>query len=59
MFLYVQNYLEVGGVIINDIPGFRIDGMPYGGIKDYGMGREGAYYAMMDFTEPKLVVLDA
>ena len=57
--LYAQNHLEVGGVIINDIPGFRIDGMPYGGIKDSGMGREGAYYAMMDYTEPKLVVLDA
>ncbi len=57
--LYAQKHLEVGGVIINDIPGFRIDGMPYGGIKDSGMGREGAWYAMMDYTEPKLVVLDA
>ena len=57
--LYAQNHLEVGGVIINDIPGFRIDGMPYGGIKDSGMGREGALYAMYDFTEPRLIVIDA
>ena len=57
--LFAQNHLEVGSVIINDIPGFRIDGMPYGGIKDSGMGREGAWYAMMDYTEPKLIVLDA
>ncbi len=57
--LYAQNHLEVGGVIINDIPGFRIDGMPYGGVKDSGLGREGALYAMQDFTEPRLVVLDA
>ena len=57
--MYAQNHLDVGGVIVNDIPGFRIDGMPYGGIKDSGMGREGAWYAMIDFTEPKLIVLDA
>ncbi len=57
--LYAQNHLEVGGVIINDIPGFRIDGMPYGGVKDSGLGREGALYAMYDFTEPRLIVLDA
>ncbi len=57
--LYAQNHLEVGGVIINDIPGFRIDGMPYGGVKDSGLGREGALYAMHDFTEPRLIVMDA
>jgi glyceraldehyde-3-phosphate dehydrogenase (NADP+) len=55
--LYSQKNIETGGVIINDIPGFRIDSMPYGGIKDSGLGREGAYYAMTDFTEPKLIVL--
>lgn len=48
--------LEVGAVIINDIPGFRIDSMPYGGIKDSGLGREGVRYAMEDMSEPRLLV---
>ena len=48
--------LEVGAVIINDIPGFRIDSMPYGGIKDSGAGREGVRYAMEDMSEPRLLV---
>ncbi len=50
--------LEVGGVIINDIPTFRVDHMPYGGVKDSGLGREGVKYAMMDMTEPRILVLD-
>jgi acyl-CoA reductase-like NAD-dependent aldehyde dehydrogenase len=48
--------LEVGGVIINQVPGFRVDSMPYGGIKDSGLGREGIRYAMEDMTEPRLLV---
>lgn len=48
--------LEVGGVIINNIPGFRVDSMPYGGIKDSGLGREGLRYAMEEMTEPRLLV---
>lgn len=48
--------LEVGGIIINSVPGFRIDGMPYGGVKDSGMGREGLKYAIEDMTEPRLLV---
>ena len=48
--------LEVGGVIMNNIPGFRIDHMPYGGIKDSGMGREGLKYAMEEMTEGRLIV---
>lgn len=48
--------LEVGGVIINDVPTFRVDHMPYGGIKDSGFGREGVKYAIMDMMEPKLLV---
>ncbi len=48
--------LEVGGVIINDVPTFRVDHMPYGGIKDSGLGREGVKYAIMDMMEPKLLV---
>jgi glyceraldehyde-3-phosphate dehydrogenase (NADP+) len=51
------NELEVGGVIINDIPTYRIDHMPYGGVKDSGLGREGIRYAMEDMTELRLMVL--
>ncbi len=50
------NELEVGGVIINDVPTFRVDHMPYGGVKDSGMGREGVKYAIEEMTEPKLLV---
>jgi len=48
--------LEVGGVMINSVPGFRIDNMPYGGIKMSGLGREGVRYAMEEMTEPRLLV---
>lgn len=48
--------LEVGGVIINSIPGFRVDSMPYGGVKDSGLGREGLKYAMEEMSEPRLIV---
>lgn len=48
--------LEVGGVIINNVPGFRIDSMPYGGVKMSGLGREGIRYAMEEMTEPRLIV---
>jgi acyl-CoA reductase-like NAD-dependent aldehyde dehydrogenase len=48
--------LEVGGVIINGIPGFRVDSMPYGGIKDSGLGREGLKYAIEEMSEPRLLV---
>ncbi|MHC0035696.1 aldehyde dehydrogenase family protein [Pseudoneobacillus sp. C159] len=47
--------LEVGGVMINDIPTFRVDHMPYGGVKMSGMGREGIQYAVEEMTELKLV----
>ncbi len=47
--------IEVGGVIINDIPTFRVDLMPYGGVKGSGLGREGPKYAREEFTQPKLV----
>ena len=42
--------LEVGGVIIGDVPSYRADQMPYGGVKESGVGREGVRYAMDDFT---------
>ena len=49
--------LEVGGVVINDVPSFRVDHMPYGGVKDSGLGREGIRFAMEDMTEPRLFVM--
>jgi acyl-CoA reductase-like NAD-dependent aldehyde dehydrogenase len=48
--------LEYGGVIINDAPIFRVDNMPYGGMKESGFGREGVRYAMDEMSEIKLVV---
>lgn len=48
--------LEVGGVLINDIPTFRVDQMPYGGVKDSGTGKEGLKYAIEEMTEMKLVI---
>ena len=48
--------IEVGGVIINNVAGFRIDNMPYGGIKNSGLGREGLKYAMEEMTEIRLLV---
>jgi len=53
---YAFNNILVGGVILNDIPTYRVDHMPYGGIKDSGLGREGVKYAMMDMLEPKILV---
>jgi acyl-CoA reductase-like NAD-dependent aldehyde dehydrogenase len=50
--------LEVGGVIAGDVPSFRIDHMPYGGVKDSGLGREGLRYAIEDMTEPRLLVMN-
>ena len=48
--------LEVGGIIVNEIPTFRADNMPYGGMKDSGLGREGVRYAMEDFCERRTLV---
>ncbi len=49
--------LEVGGVIVGDIPSFRVDNMPYGGVKLSGLGREGVRYAIEDMTEQRLLVI--
>jgi acyl-CoA reductase-like NAD-dependent aldehyde dehydrogenase len=49
--------IEVGGVIQNDVPTFRVDQMPYGGVKNSGLGREGARYAIEEMTEPRLLVI--
>lgn len=50
--------LEVGAVVAGDVPSFRIDHMPYGGVKDSGLGREGLRYAIEEMTEPKLMVMN-
>jgi len=52
------NELVVGGVLINDIPSMRVDSMPYGGVKNSGLGREGVRFAMEDMTEIRLMVLN-
>lgn len=49
--------LEVGGVIINDVPSFRVDHMPYGGVKNSGLGREGIRFAIEDMTEIRLLAI--
>ncbi|GED55878.1 aldehyde dehydrogenase [Brevibacillus formosus] len=49
--------LRVGGVMVNDIPTFRVDHMPYGGVKESGLGREGVKYAIEEMTELKLVAI--
>lgn len=49
--------LEVGGVVIGDVPSFRVDNMPYGGVKDSGLGREGVRSAIEDMTEIRLLVI--
>lgn len=49
--------LDVGGVIIGDVPSWRVDNMPYGGVKDSGLGREGIRWAIQDMTEERLLVV--
>ena len=53
---YAVEHLEVGGIILDDVPTFRADTMPYGGVKGSGLGREGVRYAMEDFCERRTVV---
>jgi acyl-CoA reductase-like NAD-dependent aldehyde dehydrogenase len=55
---FAFNELEVGGVVINDVPSFRVDSMPYGGVKDSGLGREGVRFAIEEMTELRLLVLN-
>jgi acyl-CoA reductase-like NAD-dependent aldehyde dehydrogenase len=51
------NELEVGGVVIGDVPSWRVDHMPYGGVKQSGFGREGVRFAIEDMTEIRLLIL--
>jgi len=53
--LRAHDELEVGGVIVNDVPTWRTDAMPYGGVKDSGLGREGLRWSIEDMTEPRLL----
>ncbi len=49
--------LEVGGVVVNEVPGFRSDSMPYGGVKDSGIGREGPRFAVEEFTVTRMAII--
>ncbi|WP_375290562.1 aldehyde dehydrogenase family protein [Qipengyuania sp.] len=49
--------LEVGGIVINDVPSYRVDNMPYGGVKDSGLGREGIRFAMEDMSEIRNLII--
>jgi acyl-CoA reductase-like NAD-dependent aldehyde dehydrogenase len=51
--------IEVGGLMVNDVSTFRIDHMPYGGVKSSGMGREGLRYAIEEMTELKLMTFNS
>jgi glyceraldehyde-3-phosphate dehydrogenase (NADP+) len=55
--IYAYNYIDVGGLLVNEIPTFRIDHYPYGGIKDSGVGREGILSTMEEMTEPKVLII--
>jgi len=55
---YAYENIEVGGVVVNDAPSFRVDHMIYGGVKESGFGREGLRYAIEEMTEPRLLVLN-
>jgi len=55
--MHAAEKLEVGGVMINDFPTFRVDNMPYGGVKESGFGREGIKYAVEEMTEMKLITI--
>jgi glyceraldehyde-3-phosphate dehydrogenase (NADP+) len=56
--LYAFDRIEAGGLIVNDVPTWRIDHMPYGGVKDSGLGREGPHYTIEEMTEMKLLVIN-
>lgn len=55
---YAFRHVEVGAVVANDIPTFRADHMPYGGVKDSGLGREGVRAAIEDMTEPRMLIMN-
>ncbi len=54
---YAYEHCEVGGVVIGDVPSLRVDAMPYGGVKDSGLGREGLRFAMEEMSEPRFMLM--
>ncbi len=56
---YAVDHLDTGGVVVNDFPTYRVDHMPYGGVKDSGLGREGIHSAMLEMSQEKMVVIRA
>jgi acyl-CoA reductase-like NAD-dependent aldehyde dehydrogenase len=56
--LYAHENIRVGGVVVGDVPTFRVDNMPYGGSKKSGIGREGPRYAIEEYTEPRLLIIN-
>jgi len=56
--LHAFERIDVGGLVVNDVPGFRVDHAPYGGVKSSGQGREGVRYAIEEMTELRLLVLN-
>jgi len=55
---YAFKHIDAGGIVVNDVPTFRADQQPYGGMKDSGIGREGVRYAIEDFTEIKILSMN-
>ena len=55
--MHAWDILDVGGVVVGDVPSWRVDHMPYGGVKDSGLGREGIRWAIEDMTETRLLVI--
>jgi len=55
--LEAWDMLDVGGIVVNDVPSYRVDNMPYGGVKDSGLGREGVRFAMEDMSEIRNLVI--
>ena len=55
--LQAWDVLEVGGVVVNDVPSYRVDNMPYGGVKESSLGREGVRFAIEDMTEIRNLVV--
>lgn len=55
--LQAWDTLDVGGIVVNDVPSYRVDNMPYGGVKDSGLGREGVRFAMEDMSEIRNLVI--
>ena len=55
--LEAWDHLDVGGIVVNDVSSYRVDNMPYGGVKDSGLGREGVRFAIEDMSEMRNLVI--